>query len=233
MSHNAGEIFMEYAPATRTRWQRAVILAVPACYGFLGVVHPTENPGLGDPTNLWIGLHLVQLVLIGAMGWVFWMLVDGLQSRAATLVRALILPYVVLYTAMDAILGIAWGLVAREAGQLPPGDQSAAGRLLDDLIADDPTIAGLALYFGAGLAFFAVVAATVAALDTAPPTARWLLAAGGLLFAVGHVRPIGPVAATLITVAFAIATRAPRSGRRRDVDVASGAGHAIAPPAGC
>ena len=36
----------------------------------------------------------------------------------------LILPFVVAYTALDAILGIAWGIAAETANELPAADQA-------------------------------------------------------------------------------------------------------------
>jgi hypothetical protein len=41
------------------------------------------------------------------LGYVLWLLVEGVTNRAATLARALIIPFLVAYTALDAILGIA------------------------------------------------------------------------------------------------------------------------------
>jgi hypothetical protein len=41
------------------------------------------------------------------LGYVLWLLVEGVTNRSATLARALIIPFLVAYTALDAILGIA------------------------------------------------------------------------------------------------------------------------------
>src|ERR1700754_3376682 len=101
----------------------AVLLGVPALYVVLGLLHPTENPELGDDTDLFITLHVAQLVLIVGLAYVLWLLVEGLDSRAATVARALIVPFVVAYTALDAILGIAWGIAAETANDLPAEDQ--------------------------------------------------------------------------------------------------------------
>lgn len=58
-----------------------------------------------------------------------WLLVEGVAGRAATVVRVSIIPIVVAYTALDAILGIAWSIVVETANDLPADDQSGAGRL--------------------------------------------------------------------------------------------------------
>ena len=122
----------------RRTWRRVVLLGVPSLYILLGLLHPTANPELGDETDLFIWLHIAQLFLIMGLGYVLWLLVEGVTNRAATLARALIIPFLVAYTALDAILGIAWGIAAETANDLPAADQQGAGRLVDDLISGDP-----------------------------------------------------------------------------------------------
>lgn len=96
-------------------------------------MHPA-NPELGDETGLFIGLHYAQLFLIGGLAYMFWLLVERLEGRGARAARILILPFVIVYTAVDAVLGIAWGTVVQEANALPAADQAAAGRLIDNLL---------------------------------------------------------------------------------------------------
>ena len=106
----------------------------------------------------------------------------------------LILPFVVAYTALDSILGIAWGIAAETANQLPAADQPGAGRLIEELIAGDPDPRGLILYWGAGLLWLAVAVAVVAALrHTAPTGALVLMSLGAAVFVLGHAPPMGPV----------------------------------------
>ena len=104
-------------------WRRVVLLGVPSLYLVLGLLHPTANPELGDETDLFVNLHIAQLFLIVGLGYVLWLLLEGVTNRAATLARALIIPFVVAYTALDAVLGIAWGIAAETANHLPAEDQ--------------------------------------------------------------------------------------------------------------
>ncbi len=93
---------------------------------------------------------------------------------------------------MDAVLGIAWGFVAREASALPEADQQSAQVLLDRLL--EPSPAGYALYFGAGLLLLALSLAVVFALaKSAPVPALALIATGALIFVTGHAAPLGPI----------------------------------------
>ena len=122
----------------RSPWRRVILLGVPFLYVLLGLLHPTANPELGDETDLFVGLHIAQLFLIMGLAYWLWFLVDGVEGRAATIARALIIPFVVAYTALDAILGIAWGIATETANDLPAADQGGAGRLVDELISGDP-----------------------------------------------------------------------------------------------
>jgi hypothetical protein len=174
--------------------RRAVLFGVPFLYVLLGLLH-TDNPTVGDATRLFIVLHIAQLFLIGGLAYLFWLLLEGLDSRAARVARALILPFVILYTALDAVLGIAWGIVAEKANELPAADQAAASRLVDSLLEPEPL--GYVLYFGAGLLWLALALAVVTALGrSAPRPALALMAIGATVFALGHARPVGPIGMT-------------------------------------
>jgi hypothetical protein len=173
--------------------RRAVLFGVPFLYLVLGLVHPAANPEVGDETAFFIGLHIAQLVLIGGLACMFWLLLDGVDGGAATVARALILPFVIVYTALDAVLGIAWGIVAQKANELPDADQqAAAGRLIDALLEPEPL--GYVLYFGAGLLWLALALSVVTALrGRAPGPGLALMAIGASVFALGHARPMGPI----------------------------------------
>ena len=178
-----------------------MLFGVPALYVVLGALHPTANPELGDDTDLFVWLHVGQLFLITGLGFVLWLLVEGLENRAAAVARVLILPFVVAYTALDSILGIAWGIAAETANQLPAADQPGAGRLIEELIGGDPDMRGLVLYWGAGGLWLAVAVAVVAALrHTAPTAALVLMSLGAAVFVLGHAPPMGPVGMGLFLV---------------------------------
>jgi hypothetical protein len=177
--------------------RRGVLFGVPSLYILLGLLHPTANPELGDDATLFVWLHIAQLFLVGGLAYLLWLLVEGLDSRPARVARALILPFAVLYTTLDAVLGIAWGIVAEKANELAATDRAAAGRLLDALL-NEPEPLGYVLYFGAGLLWLAVALAAVTALaGSAPRPALALMALGATVFALGHARPVGPIGMAL------------------------------------
>jgi hypothetical protein len=189
--------------------RRAVILGVPVLYIVLGLLHPMD-PVLGDATGLFIGLHLGQLFLIAGVACALWLLVEGIDSRAATVARALILPYVILYTTLDAIAGIAMGTVVRTANALPAADQAAAGRLIDDL--REETASGYAFYFTTSLVWLgAVVAVTLALRKRAPWPPLVLMGVGAAVFGLGHPKPTGPIGMGLFLVGVAWLELRPQS----------------------
>jgi hypothetical protein len=192
-------------------WRRVVLLGVPFLYVVLGLLHPTANPELGDDPSLFVNLHIAQLFLIMGLAFVLWLLVEGVAGRAATVARVLIIPFVVAYTALDAILGIAWGIVVETANDLPVADQAGAGRLIDELISGDPDPRGLLLYWGAGLLWLAVALAVVAALrPTAPLGAQVLMVLGAAVWTLGHAPPMGPVGMGLFLIGIAWVEFRPR-----------------------
>lgn len=177
--------------------RRAFLFGTPLLYLVLGLIHPMEDPGPGDDASVFVGLHIAQLFLIGGLGYSIWLLVEGIESRAATVARALILPYVILYTAFDSIVGIATGTAIQKANELPAADQAATGRLIDSLQEADP--AGYVLYIATGLSFLAAILAVVVALrDRASWQPLVLMILGALVFAVGHPKPFGPIGMGLL-----------------------------------
>lgn len=188
------------------RRRRAVYTTVLGSYFVLSVVHPVTNPAPGDDTRLWLALHVVQLGLIGGLAAVLWLLVDGVTSRAATFARTLTVPFVIAYTTLDAVLGLAWGVAARSASMLPPRDREGGARLVEHLLASSPE--GYVLYAGAGLSWFAAASATALALPvTVPRAARWLLYLGAGIFAIGHAPPTGPVGIALVSAGVLVLER--------------------------
>jgi hypothetical protein len=198
--------------------RRAVLFGVPLLYLVLGLLHPMEDPVLGEETDVFIGLHIAQLFLIGGLAYALWLLVDGVDGRAARIARALILPYAIAYTTLDAIAGIAMGTVVEKANALPAADQAAAGRLIDAV--REPTLAGYVFYGATGLLWFGAALAVVLALrKSAPRPALALMAIGALVFAVGHPRPTGPIGMGLFVAGLAWLELWPRPGEGRKVSV--------------
>ncbi len=173
----------------RRTWRRVVLLGVPSLYVLLGLLHPTHNPELGDETDHFVNLHIAQLFLIAGLGYVLWLLVEGVTNRAATLARALIIPFLVAYTALDAILGIAWGSPRdseRPAHHGPAGSRSAHRRADSGNRTTGPhPLLGCRPALACGGA-----CGRRRAQDTAPLGALVSMAVGAAVFTLGHAPPV-------------------------------------------
>jgi len=53
---------------------------------------------------------VVQLVLLGLLAATLWLLVEGSSSRAATVCRVALVPFLAFYSAFDAVVGVGTGM---------------------------------------------------------------------------------------------------------------------------
>ena len=181
----------------REAWlRRACLLGAVVGYFIIGAIHPADLE-VGDKTSLYLGIHLLQLVLILLLGWGTWLLVKDLPGRAAKVARVAILPYAIVYSAFDAIAGVAIGIVIREANGLSAVEGAAVQRVFDD--SDGVTEAVTAAFWaGSGLAWFVMaLAAAIAVKPIGGLGPTLLMAIGAAIFAVGHPFPPGPIGIAL------------------------------------
>ncbi|HET9322677.1 MAG TPA: hypothetical protein VFO03_02285 [Gaiellaceae bacterium] len=178
-----------------TMLRRAVVFTAVGGYFVLGILHPTGDLEVGDDTTLYLWLHLVQPLLILLLAWSIWLLVKDLPGRAALVARVAIVPYAIAYATLDAIAGIATGLVVREANGMSVADGAAVQRVLDG---DGGTPITLAVYLASGLTWFvAALAAAIAVKQLGGLGPTLLMALGAAIFAVGHPFPPGPIGIAL------------------------------------
>ena len=169
--------------------RRAVIFGAPLLAYFIGVLHP-HHLAFGEKDRLFMAIHLVFPFVICLMAWALFLLVDGVENRAATVARILVVPFAVAYTAFEAVAGIARGALVWKENDLPEADHLGAQQLISDF-----THSGLArpLYLTASLVWLAAALSVVVALRRrASIPALGLMALGAILFAYSHVRPWGP-----------------------------------------
>jgi hypothetical protein len=186
------------------RWLLLVI--PPVAFGVTGMLHlvaagggPTAGGEFGKimrHADLWITIHIVQIAIIALLGGTVLVLARGVRSRTATMARVAVLPFVAFYSAFDSTAGLSNGLLARYALQHP----AQAGTITDGSSAlnalDEPVIA---ITYAIGVACWLLAAGGVAfALrGHAPTTAVVLLAAGAAVFAIDHAAPFGPAGMAL------------------------------------
>lgn len=178
--------------------RRAVLFGGPLGYIVLGLVHPMGDLEVGDAAGFYIGLHVVQPFLIALIAYGLWMLVDGLENRAATIVRYALVPYLIVYSMFDAVAGVATGLIVQEANGMSSADQAAVQRMMDG-IGEHPVL--VALWIGSGLSWLIpAVAAAIAVRQRVPVWVTVSMVVGAVIFAIGHPIPPGPIGMSLFLV---------------------------------
>ena len=188
------------SPRTWGTLRTLVLLGTPLLTGIVSVVHPHlvgEHvlEQLQPQISVWLGVHLAQLVLIGLLGVVIWLLMEGLRGSAAHLARLAVVPFLVFYTAFDAMVGISTGVLAILAQTVPAQERAVAGHLVDlywNARFDAPI--GLVIVV-ADLAWVVALIASAVALRRAG--ASWLvvgtLVLAGIAFGIDHPFPFGTV----------------------------------------
>lgn len=192
---------MQNMPATSggmpVQLRRLVLLGTPLVLGTLEIWHPTSNESpfnlIVDNATWWLTLHILQLPLFGLMGLAVYLLVEGLHGWAATLSRIGAWFFVVFYIALDSILGIAGGVIARGARGLPADQQALIARELEEF-AFDPIVGGGGLSLLGILGplgwVAAAVGAAIALRGVGLPLGRTILIGLSAIFAV-HSWPTG------------------------------------------
>jgi hypothetical protein len=167
----------------------ALLLWVALAFLHPGAVgdEPAPYAGIADDANKWIFVHLSQLVLTPLVAVGVWLLLDGIQSIAATVARAFLLVWMVFFSAFDAIAGIAVGVLTRHANSLAGEEQEAVVGAIDFLFQDSQLAGGNNFSVLGNLGQFSWVVLVLAAT-----VALWRAGAARLV-----------VGATLLSVLFA------------------------------
>jgi hypothetical protein len=117
-----------------------IIFGAPIAFAITGFLHlvadgdvPDIYSGLKSQAGLWIAIHVVQLLLILLLAVAVYWLTEGLTSTAARISRVALLPYLVFYSAFDAVVGLSNGLVVKYGSELPPAEQTVLTGVSDAL----------------------------------------------------------------------------------------------------
>ena len=189
----------------------ALTVGAPLALGVVTVLHPNVADddvymSLRGRVSPWLAVHLAQLVLIPLVAAAVWLLVDRLEPNAARASRIALVPFVAFYSAYDAAVGLATGVLV-----LQDADPAVVQRYWDERTALDGPVFSVALAGSvAWLAalLFAALAAHRAAAGRMPVA---LLALAGVALAVDHPFPTGTIA--MVALALAAFTLARRAGR--------------------
>jgi hypothetical protein len=100
--------------------RRFILLGAPLMLGILEIWHPTSvvfDQMVSSPESAkwWLTLHLIQLPLFGLLALAMYYVLEGVQNLFATISRIALWFFVVYYGALDAIAGIATGILFNKA----------------------------------------------------------------------------------------------------------------------
>jgi len=185
--------------------RRAFLIAVPAALGILLLAHPTDPPpgeairSLAGEETRWLIVHVGLLIALPSLGLWIWLALDGVANRTASLARVAIVFFVAFYTAFDALVGIATGVLVRETLSLT--DDGTAAQLVEEWWAI-PTPVWVFSALGPLSWLVTAGAAAIAHLRAGSGSA----VVGGLavaapLFAFGHPTVAGPLAMVALVLA--------------------------------
>jgi hypothetical protein len=210
-----------------TRSKAAFLTAVPLAWAVLLWFHPAVDRNdvygdLRDDAATYLIVHVGTLIFIGLMGVALFMLVRDVPGKAARFSRLGIGPFVLLYGAWEAVIGLAIGALVQHANDAPAGQRPAVSDAIQSLgsnvIVGDPGIVGT---LGALAWIAAVIAAAVAIRGAGAPMPATVLL-GLSLIVVSHPPPIGPVGLACFAGAVVALYRTQRV-------LARGTGHAQSP----
>jgi hypothetical protein len=193
--------------------RRLFLVATPLALAVVLWFHPPGgNPvyeGVRDDVSAWLFVHTVFLFFIPLMAIATYLLLNGLESRAATVSRVALIFFLVFYTAYEVTVGLGTGVLVDYANGLPAAEQAAVADAIQDYnensILGDPVSASLVL----GV-FGWVVAMLAAAVAFRRAGAGWpvtLFVGFAALFAI-HPPPVGPAALVCFAAAAVLIERA-------------------------
>lgn len=186
---------------------------VAVAWAVLLVFHPNTQDdlyvALRDQVTAWLVVHVGTLVFLGLVGVGFYLLVRDLPGLAARVSRIAIGTFVLFYGAGEAVLGIATGVLVRNANNTPAEERAGAAEavqaLWDDFITGD-----LLLGVGAVAWIVAVVAGAVAFRQAGAPLLVSLLLPSALV--AFHPFPLGPLGLLFLAAAVVVLGRSRNAG---------------------
>ena len=194
------------------------MIAAPVALALVELWHPLfasdAEQTLLPVADRWLAVHLLQLPLFALLALALYLIVDGLDGAAATIARLGAVVFAALYAALDAVAGIATGVLAREANALEPAARSAVAATIDSLFADPIVGGGLSLLtVAASLAWLVAALAAAVALRAggAHRVAVVLIALSAVLFPLGHTPPNAQLALGCFAVGAALVEFGPRT----------------------
>jgi len=184
--------------------RRIVLLGTPVLLGLLELGHPLLDHEhtismLTPLLTWWIVLHMLLVPLFALMGWTFFLLLDGVQNRAATLCRYVTVVYISFSIGYDTVAGLNSGILVSNALTLPPAQQAIVQGMISQLFTSPAIVLSYYLLLLSGI--LSISLAAWALVRAAVPWLPVLVLLGTTLSAYSHALPFGPLGSTCFFLA--------------------------------
>jgi lysylphosphatidylglycerol synthetase-like protein (DUF2156 family) len=208
--------------------RRAFLIAMPLALAVVLWFHPPGGDdgvyeGIRHDSDAWLFVHSTFLFFIPLMALAVFLLLRGLQSRAATVSRVALIVFLVFYTAYEVTVGLGTGILTDYANSLPAAEQAVVADAIqhyneDNILADPLSVSLVAGVLGW---MVAMVAAAVALRRAGAGWPLTVLVGLSALFAI-HPPPVGPAALVCFALAAVLIERRWALLARRETAVATG-----------
>jgi hypothetical protein len=191
--------------------RRLFLVATPLALAVALWWHPAGGTDIyadvRDDVGAWLFVHTAFLFFTPLLGVATYLLLRGLENRAATVSRFALVFFLVFYTAYEVTVGVGTAILVDYANGLPPAEQAAVAGAIQDYnqnwILSDPSVS----FFLGGLGWIvAMVAAAVAFRHAGATWPVTLLVGFAALFAM-HPPPVGPLGLLCFASAAALIER--------------------------
>jgi len=198
-------------PKSYSRAESAFLLGVPLAWAVLLLFHPTGDEYyevISDSVTPWLVVHLGTMLFIPLLAAAMFVLLRGINGTAATVSRAALVVFAVVYAAFEVTVGIGSGIIGDAINALPPAERAAGADLLTSY--NESNVITVLSTIGSLAWLVAVMAAGVALYRRANTTSSLAVVALFLISAPGiviHVTPFGPAGLALFIVALLLVIR--------------------------
>lgn len=174
--------------------RRWFVVGTPLVFAGISVFHPLSHPAelAGGGVSRWIAVHLLQLVLSVLLAISVWLLLDGIQSRAATAARLAVPVWLAFFSAFDGVAGLGTGWMAHAAHGHVGEEQAASVRAIRELFEQNWLTGNLSVAGSvAGLSWLVIALASAVALSRAGADRITVVLMGASLLFANHPPPTG------------------------------------------
>ena len=177
------------------RLRRIVLFGTPLLLTVLEFGHPLLDHEhtiimLSPIAGWWVVLHVLLVPLFALMGWSFFLLIEGIQSPAATLCRYATVIYISFSIGYDTAVGLNAGVFVSNALGLPFAQQAVVQHAMTEMFSSNPIVISYYILFLSGVV--AICSMVWALLRAGLPVLPALVLLGTVTSAYSHALPFGP-----------------------------------------